>query len=562
MKRSILKFGSGMALLLAVSILQAGAANRVASISGMVRDSEGTPQAGAMVELLGADTMVLATTFTDTHGRFSLRGVDPGTYNLKAIGAAFLPALRENFKVRADTVINLTLTTLFEAAQWIPAQKRSGSDSDDDWIWTLRSSANRPLLRMLEDGPLVMVTESDSNHRPVIKARVTLSSADHIFGEGGVKNAFEITRSRSDQQQSILRANFAGGGSSAFASLAGFRKDIGPGRTLRTVLSVEDRPEIVGTPHQVGLQAMVVRSSQTMTFSPEMHAEVGNELQVIRLGQNQISNHPFAGVVWSKGGNSVSYRLATSRGLQRADEVDAANSTAPVISTSQGVVRVEHGLHQQVGFEHADDNVHIKVALYRDRLVNPVISGGGDVSADDLSEGVLLYDTASRLLRIQGPDYSAEGFVGGVKTRIFGDTWMSFSFADGMALGVGALSDKASLARNISLIRPKREQMYAAALNGKVNHTGTRWRASYRWQPADSLTEVAAFDGTMPDGHLTLYLRQPIRYGKVFPNGMEALVDVRNLLAEGYRPFVTSDGSTLYFAQTERSIQGGLSFTF
>ena len=38
--------------------------------------------------------------------------------------------------------------------------------------------------------------------------------------------------------------------------------------------------------------------------------------------------------------------------------------------------------------------------------------------------------------------------------------------------------------------------------------------------------------------------------------------DVRNLLAEGYRPFLTRDGSTLYFAQDERSIQGGLSFSF
>jgi hypothetical protein len=43
---------------------------------------------------------------------------------------------------------------------------------------------------------------------------------------------------------------------------------------------------------------------------------------------------------------------------------------------------------------------------------------------------------------------------------------------------------------------------------------------------------------------------------------VDALINVRNLLAEGYRPFVTADGSTLYFAQTERSVQGGLSFSF
>ena len=62
--------------------------------------------------------------------------------------------------------------------------------------------------------------------------------------------------------------------------------------------------------------------------------------------------------------------------------------------------------------------------------------------------------------------------------------------------------------------------------------------------------------------YLSFLLRQPIRYRRVIPNGVEALVDVRNLLAEGYRPFVSSDGSTLYFAEAARCVQGGLSFTF
>jgi hypothetical protein len=37
---------------------------------------------------------------------------------------------------------------------------------------------------------------------------------------------------------------------------------------------------------------------------------------------------------------------------------------------------------------------------------------------------------------------------------------------------------------------------------------------------------------------------------------------VRNLLAEGYRPFLLNDGSLLLFAQDQRSIGGGLAFTF
>jgi hypothetical protein len=44
--------------------------------------------------------------------------------------------------------------------------------------------------------------------------------------------------------------------------------------------------------------------------------------------------------------------------------------------------------------------------------------------------------------------------------------------------------------------------------------------------------------------------------------GLEALLDVRNLLAEGYRPYLLSDGSLLLFATDQRSLRAGLAFTF
>ena len=99
-------------------------------------------------------------------------------------------------------------------------------------------------------------------------------------------------------------------------------------------------------------------------------------------------------------------------------------------------------------------------------------------------------------------------------------------------------------------------------VNGKVAGTGTQWQASYRWQAPKTVTPVDAFATGIPDAYLSLLLRQPLHYRRMIPSGVEALVDVRNLLAEGYRPFVSSDGSTLYFAEAARCVQGGLSFTF
>jgi hypothetical protein len=43
---------------------------------------------------------------------------------------------------------------------------------------------------------------------------------------------------------------------------------------------------------------------------------------------------------------------------------------------------------------------------------------------------------------------------------------------------------------------------------------------------------------------------------------MEALVDVRNLMAQGYVPVVGQDGQTIYLVQSARSIRGGVAFSF
>ena len=43
---------------------------------------------------------------------------------------------------------------------------------------------------------------------------------------------------------------------------------------------------------------------------------------------------------------------------------------------------------------------------------------------------------------------------------------------------------------------------------------------------------------------------------------MDALVDLRNLLAQGYLPLMGPDGRTVYLVQSARSLRGGVAFTF
>ena len=94
-------------------------------LAGVVKDSRGTPQAGAVVELLRPDFTVISEAITDEHGRYRIDTILPGIYELKASGAMFLPTLRENLRVLGGTklVVNLTLNTLYEAFRWLPARR-------------------------------------------------------------------------------------------------------------------------------------------------------------------------------------------------------------------------------------------------------------------------------------------------------------------------------------------------------------------------------------------------------------------------------------------------------
>jgi hypothetical protein len=565
------KVGTAVALLLAVGAICAyspelNALDEPTSIAGTVRDGRGAPQAGATVELLRPDTSVVASIFTDEHGRFLLAHLVPGTYSLKATGTLFLPTLRENLQVLAHkrTSVNLTLSTVMEAFEWLPAKRRSVDEPDDEWAWTLRSAANRPLLRMLEDGPLVVVSDMDT--APVLKARVILRGGANEFGEGGMHNAFEIERSKQDDRRLILRADV---GSSDMASVAsaetliGYERQLPMGNTIRTVAAMQDLPGIEQTSSQQGIQAMVLRSAQTMQLTPFLDAEVGNEFEAVRGSNMEIANHPFGTLTWRGGDTAVSYHLATARNAQVANEIDQSTSAMPAVTEVGGMLRLERGPHQKIQVEHTGDHTRYEVAIYRDRIANTVVNGGGSLSASDLNSGYVVYDPVTELLNVAGPSYTTKGVVGDVKTRVHGETWLTLGFADGDALTMPAFAmPAASIEGGLMTLKPRQTQMYSIAMSGHISQTGTHWQASYRWQPEDTVTAVAPYDVASPDAYLSIILRQPLHCWHLLPNGVEALVDVRNLLAEGYRPFITTDGSTLYFAQAERSVRGGVSFTF
>jgi hypothetical protein len=343
--------------------------------------------------------------------------------------------------------------------------------------------------------------------------------------------------------------------------MAGYQLALGPERQIRNVFTMQQMTAIEGGGGQ-GFYAVHLRSAEAVNLGPNASMELGNEVQSVHGASETTSSLPFLNASWHQDGVSVSYRAATSPELQNAGEVADSNTFAPMFSEEGGRVRIERGLHQELRFEDNTDSRRALVAFYQDEVQNPVIGGAGWVSQEDLASGNILYDPVSQGFRLTGPGYTTGGVSAVLQQKIAGSTWATLAYANGKALTFEIPDSAVTVGQALQSLAQRRTEAVTASFHGNVARTGTSWRASYRWQPVATVTPVAVYDNFGDSAYLNILVRQRIHCGHLLPNGTEALVDVRNLLAEGYRPFLTSDGSTLYFAQTARSVQGGLSFTF
>jgi hypothetical protein len=562
-----------IAVLLALSS-SAVAVAASGAVTGTVRDSAGVPQIGAKVQLLRRDLTVIASVYTDNNGMFTIASVAPGQYALKAMGQSFLPSLREDVRVRTRTVVNLTLNNLYEVMQWLPSEPRSNNAQKDDWKFTLCSPANRPLLRWLEDGPLVVVHDGTGS-APRLKARLMATGQDGTFGESGERISATVEETPSDSRELLARVDFAPDSAAGMESMLGFRQDMGYAGSVQSVAAVAIHPEMEAGDSD-GLDEASVRTWETMHFGDSLEAAAGSTAVMARFATNTpntvVAALPFAQVAWRQGDQSIRYRMATAMAGRSSGADSEAGTWLPALAVRQGRLSLEHGLHQEIGWQRQTDRTGMSVLFFSDTVSNPVLEATGSGEAFGGGAGATaagwIYDPASRMIHAAGPGYSTAGMAALLDTRLPGGNLLMVSYVNGDALAapMRASLPAAQMAQVLAAVKAKRSQAYSISLSGTIEGTGTRWRASYRWQPEETLTPVAAFAENAAEPYLNLHLRQAIHTGhdgrRDGQTGFEALLDLRNLLAQGYQPYLLSDGSVVVLAQDQRGVSGGLAFTF
>ena len=554
----------GFSVLMLVLALPAWSADRPGTISGYVRAATGSPQMGAMVEVLGAAAQSLKV-FTDENGFYSAAGLLPGVYNLKVSAPAFLPALREHVGLYAggNAVVNVTLSTLFEAVQIAPVR---GPAENDDWKWVLRSVSNRPILRLVDSPSPLVAAESAKSDREL---KGTLSflagSPSEGFGSASdVSTGFSMEKSIFASDTIGLRGNVGYGSSSPSSVVRGsFQHKMDDGSEPSVAVTMWNLPAPDLALHN--LQALALTTSDQLTLGDTLEFKFGSELQTIQFMGRVTTFRPFGTADLHLSPNTVlEYGYATSEPNNRMgkgfdSDPEDPNESAPHVTMTAYATTVEHAHHQELSLSHRIGKNNLQVAAYTDRVSDPALIGVGEFTTDN---GNVLPDLYSGTFTYQGSDFHTQGMRLVFQREFNSELTGTFDYEYGGVLDLATPNVSLENVSRSSVSRKR--QSVAAKLTGTVPKTKTHWMASYRLINGQALTPIDMFNASAgrADPYLNLFFRQPIPGTGFFPGHIEAIVDLRNLLAQGYVPVLGHDGHTVYLVQSAKTVSGGVAFTF
>jgi hypothetical protein len=539
--------------------------DKSASIAGYVHNSSGSPQIGAVVRVIGSAAQVL-NLITDDKGSFRASGLLPGVYSVKVSAPAFLPTLREkiSLKAGASVLLNLTLSTVFDALQFTP---RQGASGDDDWDWVLRSTASRPVLRIMPDGSPVMVADKSTSSD--LKGTLSFLAGAPSEGFGSISDmstGFSVEKSMFASGTLTVNGDVGYGSAIPNAVLrSSYKRHMANGSTPEIAFTMRRLSSPDLGIRNAQLEALAMTTSDDIALGDVLELKFGSELQTIQFMGRVTAFRPFGTVAAHLSPDTVlEYRYSTSRPDSREEKgfetapADLSESD-PRVSMTGYSAALERAHHQELALSHREGKTNMQVAFYTDRLVDPALTGVGEFSS---SSGDVLPDVYSGTFTYRGRNLDTHGLRLVLERKLTSDITATADYSYGGALD---LNGESAVLENISQQSVVRNRhAISGKLTGTTPHTKTRWIASYGFESGRSLTPVDMFNASagQTDPFLDIFFRQPLPCTKSLAGHMDVVVEIRNLLAQGYVPVFGQDGRTVYLVQSARAVRGGLAFNF
>ncbi|MBL8210904.1 MAG: TonB-dependent receptor [Bryobacterales bacterium] len=565
------------------------------SIAGVVSNAFGIPQMGATVTLFNRLDRQVGRLLTDERGAFEFASLPSDFYSLRVTLASFVPAMRTNIGVQPGIrrVMSVNMAGLLSTVELVYSMPLKQGMMHDDWKWTLRGSlATRPILRLTtERDPAPQYTAEGTSMFTHTRGIVRVSAGDSaqpptLGSQPDLGTAFAVATSVLGNNHIELLGNLG------YASASG-----NPTAGFSTIYSRRDSdgrsPEVSVTMRQIFLagragealtgraQSLPSLSTMSIGMSDQLQATenllitYGASLESVQYLDRVNFFSPYAKAAYDLEGWGV-VEFGYSSGLpptqlyaQTGSTLDVEHqrelsyvSLFPRVSARGGRAMLQRARNYEIGYSKKLGSRSIHAAVYSESTSNAALSAVGDTST--FSQGELVADMFSRASIFNAGSFQTRGYVASIQ-QAFGDNWNA-------TLGYGSTGVLEATRDNLtagdaqelrSILAPKNRHWAMVRVTGAIPGLGTRLSSSYQFMNGSSLTPGHFYltQRMNPERGLNLHFRQPMpsmgMHGK-----LEATIDVRNLLAQGYQPLQLPDGRRMQLIHSPRALRGGLAVIF
>jgi len=544
-------------------------------LAGVVRDSMGTPQLGANVELIAETGAAASRGFlTNTQGIFRGEKLSPGLYTLRVTLAGFLPTLEKHIRVTSNltTVVRVELESMFASLDQLRRTPSNAPVEADNWKWVLRTaSAVRPVLEWMDGdaaiasqvsvessiprGPRFRLEFTDGARRPTSASSIASSPATAVAYEqslGGTSKMILAGQMSYDQDApagGIATVWLPTGtlGAGPHTALVLREAKLGPeGRTFRGVRI--DQGGALALGNRVALRyggeyVLVGLGAAASSLRPR--AELS-----IRISDDWSTALIFASM--PNGPAPLEASGAQPGGALAAalNELDAF----PALLWRAGRPVLQAGKHEELAVERKiGSRGKLQVAGFHDDNRHVAVFGRGD----GLPAADFFQDYLSDGFAYDGGSSSSWGTRAALREKLDGDVEIIAVYSFGGALAPldgaeGSLRDT---------LRTTQRHSFGASVSAKLPRVGTKVNAGYKWVNGVSVSRVDAYGESLFqfDPYLHVGVRQPLP--RFALGRWEAIADCDNLLAQGSVSTSSRDGH-LVLLPAFRTFRGGLSVQF
>ncbi len=528
-------------------------------LTGMVV-AEGTPQPGAIVvvtpKLRPGGALRL---MTNGHGVFATSPLAPGLYSVRVRLAGFLPAFEPSVQVIFGqvTLLRVELGSLFSTVEELRRGPRPGHDPQQ-WDWVLRSaSLTRPVLRYASPGRGSETEAERRAHAPHGRAELTagsLSSWSPVETQPVGSTSFLYDQRFGETNQLVLAglAGYEHAASEGFAATWTHSPDANEDATDSTTIVFRQSQMGGEAPAYRGLE---IDSMRRLDFGGA-ELDYGGQYVVAMLDGHVFSLRPEARLtvpldsLWT-----ATFRLGSNSPARRVDDPLDALDNLPTPVESGGRLALDQAWHEEIALERELGHAAaVTAAVYHDSNAHAAIFGRGPLENADT-----LADPYSDAFVYNGGAVGSWGARVGYERRLT-HRWkakMLYGWTSALAPGTPSL-DAATLAAGI---KPERRSLAGGGFAGRLDRAGTEVSAEYEWVSGAVVSQPDAYGAALwgMEPYLNVSLRQPLP--SFFCCRIVAIVDVRNLLAQGYVSLETPDGRAVLMSAA-RAVRGGFAVQF